>query len=180
MNGNPARWKLLAEAVRLWIPIVFSLCAISLTIFQAMATRRHARLSVQPRLEWSIVTGPAGEVTYSLVNNGFGPALLRSLSLVVDGAIVGEDGPATCAEIDRRLGREGEAWDTACFDMEGEFVVRAGDALVVYGSRRAEGADGLAEPLGPEQYLRLAASGRYCSFYEQCWDLAPGRGARGD
>jgi hypothetical protein len=30
------RWKLWAEAFRAWFPIVISVCAISLTIFQAM------------------------------------------------------------------------------------------------------------------------------------------------
>jgi hypothetical protein len=40
------RWKLWAEAVRLWVPIVVSLCAIGLTVFQARATMRHMRLSV--------------------------------------------------------------------------------------------------------------------------------------
>lgn len=172
-EGDPVRWKLYAEAFRLWVPIIVSLCAITLTVFQAMSTRRHARLSVQPRLDWSVSVGAGGEVTYSLVNNGFGPAVLQHLDLALDGETVGPDGPATCAEIDRRLTREGDAWDTGCFDMEGDYVLRAGDGVVVYASRRAEGAPGLAQPLGPEEYLRLRPAGRYCSFYDDCWDLAP-------
>ena len=55
------RWKLWAEAFRLWVPILVSLCAICLTVFQAMSTRRHTRLSVQPRLDWRIIeTRPGG------------------------------------------------------------------------------------------------------------------------
>lgn len=175
MNGeeNKVRWKLWAEAVRLWVPIVVSVSAISLTVFQAMSTRRHARLSVQPRLDWSVSVGMGGEVTYALVNDGFGPAILQRLDLQLDGETVGPDGPATCAEIDRRLGREGDAWDTRCFDMEGDFVLRAGDTVVIYASQRAEGAPGLDQPLGPEEYLRLKPVGRYCSFYDDCWDLGP-------
>ena len=95
-----------------------SLCAISLTVFQAAATRRHMRLSVQPRLGWLVNVDDRGAITYSLINNGFGPAVLTELTMLVDGEPVGPDGPATCAEVDRRLGREGDAWDTACFDME--------------------------------------------------------------
>ena len=171
--GGGVRWKLLAEAVRAWLPIVVSVCAISLTIFQAYSTRRHARLSVQPRLDWTVNLGPDGGIAYRLVNVGFGPAILQELQLALDGEVVGSDGPATCAEVDRRLGREGDAWDTACFDMEGEYVIRAGDRVVVYESRRAAAAPAPAEgaPLGPEDYLRLKPDGRYCSFYDECWAL---------
>jgi hypothetical protein len=171
--GNEVRWKLVAEAVRTWLPIVISVCAISLTIFQAYTARRHTRLSVQPRLDWTVNLGPDGGIAYSLVNDGFGPAILRSLDLELDGEVVGPDGPATCAEIDRRLGREGDAWDTRCFDMEGDFVIRAGNSIVVYESRRAATAPAPAGagPLGPEDYLRLMPEGRYCSFYDDCWTL---------
>jgi hypothetical protein len=171
--GNEVRWKLYAETVRTWLPIVISVCAISLTIFQAYSTRRHTRLSVQPRLDWTVNLGPDGGIAYSLVNDGFGPAILQSLNLELDGEVVGPDGPATCAEIDRRLGREGEAWDTACFDMEGDFVIRAGNSVVVYESRRAAAAPDPAgaTPLAPEDYLRLMPEGRYCSFYDDCWTL---------
>ena len=74
MNEGPVRWKLYAEAFRLWFPLVISLCAISLTVFQAMSTRRHARLSVQPRIEWRISEDAVpGILELSLANVGFGP-----------------------------------------------------------------------------------------------------------
>lgn len=169
--GNQTRVKLFADAFRAWVPIIVSLCAISLTIFQAAAARRHTRLSVQPRVDWSIQIGPTGEMSYSLVNAGLGPAILTELNLMVDGEVVGPDGVATCAEVDRRLGREGDDWETGCFDMEGDFVIRAGDSVVVYSSRREEGVPGVSEPPRPEEYLRLKPAGRYCSFYEECWPL---------
>jgi hypothetical protein len=169
--GNEVRWKLFAEVVRAWLPIVISLCAISLTIYQAYNTRRHTRLSVRPRLDWSVQVDRHGEVTYALVNDGFGPAVLTGITLLVDGEPIGPDGPATCVEINRRLAREADAWETSCFDMEGDFVLRPGDSVTVYGSRRVEGAPGLGRPLGPEEYLRVTAEGRYCSFYEECWPL---------
>ena len=168
---DPTRWRLYAEAFRLWVPILVSLCAISLTIFQAMATRHHQRLSVQPRLDWNIEAGREGDIAYSLVNNGVGPAVLKSLILTVDGKPVGPDGPATCAAVDAAIGRGLPDWDTGCFDMVEDFVIRAGTSVVVYASRRATGLP--AEPLRvpPEEYLRLGVVGRYCSFYEDCWEL---------
>jgi hypothetical protein len=170
--GNGVRWRLYAEAFRAWVPIVVSLCAISLTVFQAMATRRHMRLGVQPRLDVTLELGRGGDMTYRLVNDGFGPAVLKRLDYMLDGEVVGPDGPATCAEIDRRLGRDDDAaWETACFDIEGDYVIRAGDAVVIYASHRVEGAAGLDRPLTPEEYLRFGAAGEYCSFYEECWSL---------
>ena len=50
-------------------------------------------------------------------------------------------------------------------------MIRAGNSVLVYASRRAEGAQGLGRPLGPEDYLRLTPRGHYCSFYEDCWPL---------
>lgn len=165
------RFKLYAEAFRAWVPIVVSLCAISLTVFQAASTRRHARLSVQPRLGWSIDVSPDGTVRYGLVNEGLGPAIITSLALTVDGKEVGPDGPATCAAVDRLIGREGPVWDTHCFDMIEDYVLRAGDSVMVYASQLAAGATGVDAPLGPETYLRVRAKVRYCSFYEDCWTL---------
>ena len=54
--------------------VVISLCAISLTVYQAMATRRHQRLGVQPRLEVNVAASRDGGLVSKLVNNGFGPA----------------------------------------------------------------------------------------------------------
>jgi hypothetical protein len=171
--GNEVRWRLVAEAVRTWLPLIISTCAISLTIYQAYNTRRHTRLSVQPRLDWTVNLQGDGGIAYSLTNDGFGPAILKQLNVKLDGEVVGPDGPATCAAIDRRLGREGDAWDTGCFDMEGDFVIRAGNSVVVYRSQRAAGRPVPAEaaPLGPEEYLRLMPEGSYCSFYNDCWEL---------
>jgi hypothetical protein len=164
------RWKFRAEAVRLWVPIVVSLCAIGLTVFQARATMRHMRLSVQPRLAWNIAVARHGEIGYSLRNDGFGPAVLQSLTLELDGRPVGPDGPETCAKLDAALGRGAPLWETHCFDMEGDYVIRAGDTVLVYGSRVAPGAEADAE-VTPEQYLRVTPAGTYCSFYDECWEL---------
>jgi len=169
--GDSTRWKLYAEAFRAWVPIIVSLCAITLTVFQASTMRRHTRLSVQPRLGWSVQVEPDGALTYSLVNDGLGPAIITKFDFAVDGEVVGPDGPASCQEIDRRLGREGDGWDTSCFDMEEDYVLRAGDRLVVYNSRPAAGQAGAPANLGPDLYLRVRANVRYCSFYEDCWTL---------
>ncbi len=174
MDPEPerTRLRLFAEAFRLWAPIVVSLCAIGLTLFQAAQTRRHARLSVQPRLEWRVETDSAGTLGYSLVNNGFGPAVLTDLTLAVDGTPVGPDGLETCGRIAALLGRSDPArWETHCFDKEGDLVIRAGDRITIFASRAVPGSPATEPPPAREDYLRVTASGRYCSFYDECWPL---------
>jgi hypothetical protein len=163
------RWKLWAEAFRAWVPIVVSVCAISLTVFQAAATRRHARLSVQPRLDWHVEQDSgAGTIILRLVNVGFGPAVIDRVALSFDGEDLGPPEKA-CPELDRRLGREGDAWDTGCAAISGDLVLPAGDSVILYASRPAAQAAGhRAEPIDA---AKLTVDARYCSFYEECWQL---------
>ena len=175
MNEDPVRWKLYAEATRLWVPVVISLCAISLTVFQAMTTRRHARLSVQPRIEWHIAEDAvSGTIKLSLSNVGFGPGVLRDLAFVVDGDPIPADGLDACKELSRRIGRSDEtAWDTDCFASNRDFVLRPGDSVAIYSSRPVAALAGKDHTAQLVDYRRFAASATYCSFYEDCWKLAP-------
>lgn len=82
---------------------VVSLVAISLTIWEGIATRRHNRLSVRPYIisrktrDWS----PKGmRYRYVLSNTGLGPAIVRELSLTVKGEKVTGEDPA--AEVVKR------------------------------------------------------------------------------
>ena len=144
-----------------------------LTVFQAMSTRRHARLSVQPRLDWSVAVGGHGELSYSLVNVGFGPAILKRLELRARRRRrVGPDGPATCAEIDRRLGRERRRLATRrCFDMEGELVHPPGDIgrRLRQPARRRRAWPRRIRPRPDELPAARRPRGSYCSFYDDCW-----------
>lgn len=173
MDFRPDRTRvtLFLEAFRTWVPIIVSLCAISLTVFQAVQSRRHTRLSVQPRVDWTIQIDDEGDIDYSLVNNGFGPAILTRLDLRIDGVVVGPDGLETCARISAMLGRDPALWKTSCFDMEGDLVIRAGDRVRIYGSNRLPGNPGLGRPVTRDDYARLTPVGRYCSFYDDCWTL---------
>ena len=163
----------MAEAVRAWVPIVISICAISMTIFQAMATRRHMRLSVQPRVDWRIEEDAgAGTVILSLANVGFGPAVVSDLAFVIDGEAVRATGPEACAEVDGRIGRgDAERWDTACFSNIGEYVLRPGDTVVIYGNRPAPAHADEDHAASRVDFRRFGATARYCSFYEECWSL---------
>lgn len=170
-NENTPGWKLFAELARLWLPIVLSLCAISLTIFQAATARRHARLSVQPRIEWRIAENTrTGIFEISIVNVGLGPAILRSVAVGIDGKPMVLNGLDACAAISRALARPADAYDTGCFVQSTDRVVRAGDELSLY---RSEPAPAAAVDAGAPvaDYRRFAVTGLYCSFYEECWRI---------
>lgn len=169
-DGEPPAWKLFAEAVRLWLPVVVSVCAISLTVFQAMTARRHTRLSVQPRLEWRVEADTrTGVFEVTLVNVGLGPAILKSAAIAVDGTERPFSGLETCAVVSEALGRTPEAFDTHCFVQSGDRVIRDGESLSLYQSVPAPGTTPDATV---EDYRRLSVSGTYCSFYEDCWQIA--------
>lgn len=169
MEGGGVRWRLFAEIFRLWAPIVVSLCAISLTIFQANATRRHNRLAVQPHVDVRLtIDGDTGEVEMRMTNVGIGPAVINDVVLVEGGLRFDRNDFAVCSTLDERLGRTGADWDTECFLMNEEYVLRPGDAVLLYASRRAEGATAPVPPL-PEDLDRLEIDVGFCSFYEECW-----------
>lgn len=169
MDDGGVRWRLYAEAFRIWLPVVVSLCAISLTIYQANATRRHNRLAVQPRVDVRIdIDGKTGEVEIAMVNVGIGPAIVTEVTLIEGGLRFDREDFAACTTLDDRLGRTGEDWDTECFLMDGDYVLRPGDSALLYASRRVEGRTP-PPPATPDDFDDLEVDLRYCSFYEECW-----------
>lgn len=165
------RWKLYAEAFRLWLPIVLSLCAMSLTIYQASVMRRHQRLSVTPHLALNVSVTREGNLVYTLANVGFGPAVLKDIAFTIDGKPIGPDGLETCAKVDAALSRGAPDWDTGCFDKAGDFVIPAGAEETIYASTRAPASTLPPVPPRSEEYLRFGVVGNYCSFYDDCWKL---------
>ena len=165
-------WTRRAEAVRLWTPIIVSCCAIGLTVFQAYAIRRHNRLSVAPRLDtrWQY-DGRADEIAISLVNVGLGPAVVKSVVLHHNGEELGPSNLQTCFELSRRHGREGDDWDTRCFDPGEEYFMRPGDSVLVFGSRPADPVKVQPTRTPAAEPGSITITADYCSLYDQCWTL---------
>ncbi len=71
--------------------VVISICALLLTMYQAWATRKHNRLSVQPRLstqsqiERDVTEERIIRVIATLSNSGLGPAIIKSFEILVNG-----------------------------------------------------------------------------------------------
>jgi len=80
------------EAVAALSSAIIALCALGFTAWQVRIVRQHNRLSVRPHLTmWSHSDRVNHLYTVSLLNNGIGPALIKSFQIRVDGqAIIGE------------------------------------------------------------------------------------------
>lgn len=76
------------SGIRISAELIISLCAIFLTIYQAVLTRKHNWLSVRPHLVWDIRktrfhTGI--ELCFVLQNKGIGPAIIKDRYFILDG-----------------------------------------------------------------------------------------------
>jgi hypothetical protein len=63
---------------------IIALGAAITTIWQAVLTRKHNRLSVKPLLRLDRNAIPGERYNITLMNNGFGPAIITSLIISID------------------------------------------------------------------------------------------------
>lgn len=65
---------------------IIALCALVFSIWQAVQARKHNRISFRPHLtSWAHIEPTKGVYAVELINNGLGPALIRSFTVKVDG-----------------------------------------------------------------------------------------------
>lgn len=83
--------ELIANLAQQYAALFVSICALLLTINQAVMTRRHNKLTVRPhltsftdRILHPEITGVT-QVKLTLSNNGVGPAVIRSYEPMLDG-----------------------------------------------------------------------------------------------
>lgn len=81
------------EAIAGIASAVIALCALALTLWQAAVIRSHNKLSVKPHLEtWSHTDETNNRYQIDLMNNGIGPALIKSFAIQVDGQTISGEG----------------------------------------------------------------------------------------
>jgi hypothetical protein len=83
--------------------VVVALGALAVSISAGIQNRRHNRLSVRPRLRIDYFTYLKAAVRVALVNNGTGPAIIRSVSITVDGTAVNADDVPVIVAAAKRL-----------------------------------------------------------------------------
>ena len=71
---------------------VIALTALAATFYQAYISRKHNKLSVKPYLTTWNTTTPEGYSILAIINNGVGPAHIKSFGIFVDGQkMIGEN-----------------------------------------------------------------------------------------
>jgi hypothetical protein len=89
----------LADLARDYAALLVSICALFLTINQAMATRKHNRLTVRPHFATFTKTKADPErkgiliVEVTLTNSGLGPAIIKTFEPLLDGTPLQADEP---------------------------------------------------------------------------------------
>ena len=72
---------------------VIALCALGFTIWQGVVARRHNKLSVTPHLTtWNHSDQNKKLYSIELLNNGIGPALIKSFAIQVDRQTINGEG----------------------------------------------------------------------------------------
>lgn len=70
-----------------------ALCSLGFTIWQGRVAQRHNRLSVRPHLTtWTYSDASNHGYTLDLLNNGIGPAFIKTFEILVDGRVITGDG----------------------------------------------------------------------------------------
>ena len=69
--------------------VVIAVCAIVISIWHGVQTRKHNKLSYRPHLTtWTHSVGEKGFYAVDIINNGLGPALIEDFVIKVDGEII--------------------------------------------------------------------------------------------
>lgn len=73
--------------------IIIALCALGISIWQAILTRKHNKLSFKPHLtSWTHKNTQKGFYAIEIINNGLGPAIIESFSVKVDDKRIAGEG----------------------------------------------------------------------------------------
>lgn len=99
------------EVIAAWASIIIACCALGLTIWQARITRKHNRLSVTPLLNVTKSRSMDDDEPYfalKLRNQGTGPAVIKSYSLLYKGKEVPVDKSTKYIDFIESLSKEFE------------------------------------------------------------------------
>ena len=89
----------LADLAREYAALLVSICALFLTISQAMATRKHNRLTVRPHLatytdnKADLERAGVRIIKIEITNSGLGPAIIKTFEPLLDGEPLKADDP---------------------------------------------------------------------------------------
>jgi len=78
---------------------VIALCALVTALWQGIESRKHNKISFRPHLTtWSHNKSEQGIYAVDLLNNGLGPAIIKSFEIKVDGKVISGEGTEPIAK----------------------------------------------------------------------------------
>jgi hypothetical protein len=83
-SGNALPWYRQPETFIAIAALIVSISAVVVGVYEAALQRAHDRAEVWPHIEISTFTSSSGASVY-LMNNGIGPAVIKSILVTVDG-----------------------------------------------------------------------------------------------
>jgi hypothetical protein len=157
-----AEFRDAADRVDRWLSIaagVGALCAVAVSLYQTSLAREQLRASAWPYLAQSNSYLTGGPYTRQVVNEGVGPARVRSFQVLVDGAPV----PRWGAAVRALTGRPDSNIVYSSFGRGS--VLPPGREVVLM--RLAPGEQ--AERFAVAAQTRLETVVCFCSVYDECW-----------
>ncbi|MEZ4703072.1 MAG: hypothetical protein R2834_22280 [Rhodothermales bacterium] len=154
-ESRPVRWWQRSDSLIGFSAIILSMCAVSVSIYQAHLMRVQQRMSVWPNVEVLLERGVSG-YRLTAVNTGVGPARIGPVRVVVNEELV-----HSWAELWDRLGL-GEEF-TFNFGTIGGRVIPANGSVVIV-NVPPEHAASIARTI---QTFRVSMC--YCSVFDECW-----------
>jgi hypothetical protein len=154
-------WAELGSAVA----VVVSSLALFVSFYQARIAERQAHATVWPYLSIGYTINDEGEArgfTWTVDNNGLGPALIQSVIISVDG-----NPKETWGEVCAAVGIKNERFPSTSSSLSGRVLPPDMNRETTIAAFHAISA--------PEAKLFLEARDRlamdlcYCSVYEECW-----------
>ncbi|HEV2751979.1 MAG TPA: hypothetical protein VGV12_15765 [Gemmatimonadales bacterium] len=138
--------------------ILISVCAVAVGAYEAYLQRNHDRAQVWPHLELTLTSAPTG-AELQVVNAGIGPAVVRSVTVLVDGR-------STTGWQDvfkRMFSQPPTRYSTSTIR---ERVLRAGEQVTLVALPTAQVPPDLPTRLG-----RVGIEVCYASVYGDVWTL---------
>ena len=142
--------------------IVMAFTSICVSVWTGVEARSHNRLSVRPHLELAFNAG-SRSLGYTLVNNGLGPARIKSLRITMDGE---EISSSSFSGYDGLLQAMGKTSADLVYDAVGAgTVMPSGDSRKILALKHdgAAGQDSLLTAV----FTRTAVEIAYESMYEE-------------
>jgi hypothetical protein len=138
--------------------LIVSVSAVVVGIYEASLQRAHDRAEVWPHVELSTYVTPKGAALY-LENNGIGPALIKSITVRVDGRP-----QHNWAEVlQRLLGRPASQLENSTVR---ERAVRAGDRVTLVGIPTSDMPPSFWKSIG-----RVSVAVCYSSVFDEHWTV---------